>query len=103
MKCLLMTCFVLAIISFGMTFIAFFFWVGYLFKRVKMKFQVAEVKVLKDRMLGEIILKKGSIATVSSVQGGDENSTLKLWHGEGQYEDYQEYYDIDNPVLIIKK
>ena len=68
-----------------------------------MKFIVAEVKVLEDRRLGEIILKKGYIATVSPVQGGDKNSTLKLWHSEGQYEDYQEYYDIDNPVRIVKE
>ena len=67
-----------------------------------MKFTVAEVRVLKDRPLENSVLKKGSIATVSPVQGGDKYSTLKLWHSGGQYEDSQEYYDIDNPLRIIK-
>ncbi len=67
-----------------------------------MNFIVAEVKALKDRELDEFTLLRGDKATVSAIEGGDKNKTLKLWGYGGQYEDLQKYHDIDNPILIIK-
>lgn len=72
-----------------------------------MNFKFAIVKVLKDRDLGNKILKKGTKVTVSQAMAVnnvrkkfpkfDPEKHLVLWHGP-TYVDKQKYYDIDNPI-----
>ena len=72
----------------------------------KMNFIVAEVKVLQFRILNKskkVFLEEGNIVTVSTVDGGEKNGTLKVWYGDSVYLDYQKYYELDYPVRIIKK
>ena len=61
-------------------------------------FMVAEVKVIKEVELDNRILPVGSIATVSIL---DHPTDVKLW-ANGQYQASPDYFDLKNPVKIIR-